>query len=135
MHQTARPPGAVTRLKLAKVYRQRGDAAKASKLLDGALTIAYQPDTKEGASMAWIAVEFQQIGQPDRGERAFLDSMTRIHGEDFGFSGTSSIVRAAVAMNGIELLDNLYERSDQGNRLLLCITASRQSNVAQAKQK
>jgi tetratricopeptide (TPR) repeat protein len=135
MHQTASQPGAWTRLNLAKIYRERGNAAKAAALLDEGLAIGYQPDEKEGASMAWIAVELQQMGQPDRAERAFLDSMTRIHGEDFGFSGTSSIVEAAVAMNRIDLLDRLYDRSDEGDRLLLCIMASRQSMVTPPKPK
>lgn len=135
MHQTTSQPGAWTRLNLAKVYRERGDGAKAAALLDEGLAIGYQPDTKEGATMAGIAVELQRMGLPDRAERAFLDSMSRIHGEDFGFSGTSSIVEAAVAMNRIDLLDRLHDKSDEGDRLLLCIMASRQSMVTATKAK
>jgi tetratricopeptide (TPR) repeat protein len=135
MHQTGSEPGAWTRLSLAKVYRERGDAAKAAALLDEGLAIGNQPNTKEGASMAWIAVELQRMGQPDRAERAFLDSLARIHGEDFGFSGTSSVVEAAVALNRVDLLDRLYDRSDAGDRLLLCIMASRLSMVTPAQPK
>jgi hypothetical protein len=133
MYQTTSQPGAWARLNLAKVYRERGDAAKASALLDEGLAIGYQPDMKEGATMAEIAVELQKMGQPERAEKVFLDSMARIHGEDFGFSGTSSIVEAAIAMNRVDLLDRLYERSDEGDRLLLCIMASRQSMVTPAQ--
>jgi tetratricopeptide (TPR) repeat protein len=135
MHQTSSRPGSGTRLSLAKVYLKRGDAAKAAKLLEEALAIAYEPDSKEGASMAMIAVELDRMGKPDRAERVFLDSMTRIHGEDFGFSGTSSIVEAAVAMKRVDLLDRLYDRGDGGDRLLLCIMASRQSMLSSAQAK
>jgi tetratricopeptide (TPR) repeat protein len=135
MHQTSSRPGGWTRLSLVNVYLKRGDAAKAAKLLDEALAIAYEPDSKEGASMAMIAVELDRMGKPDRAERVFLDSMTRIHGEDFGFSGTSSIVEAAVAMKRVDLLDRLYDRGDGGDRLLLCIMASRQSMLSSAQAK
>jgi tetratricopeptide (TPR) repeat protein len=124
IHQTSSQPGAWTRLDLAKAYRKRGDAARAATLLDEGLAIGNEPDTKEGASMAGIAVELQRMGQPDRAERTFLDSLARIHGEDFGFSGTSSIVEAAIAMDRVDLLDRLYDRGDGGDRLLLSIIAS-----------
>ncbi len=134
MHQTTSKPGAWIRLKLARVYRERGEDGKAATLLDEGIAIADPQNSKEGASLAWIAVELQQIGQPDRAERALLDSLVRIHGEDFGFSGTSSIVEAAVAMNRVDLLDRLYDRGDSGERgCLLGITASRRAMAREAR--
>jgi len=127
MHQTSSKPGAWTRLNLARVYRERGEQAKATALLDEGIAIAAAQDAREGASLAGIAVELQRMGQPDRAERALLDSLSRIHGEDFGFSGTSSIVEAAVAMDRVDLLDRLYNQGDSGERLLLCIMASLRS--------
>ena len=68
MHQTTSKPGAWTRYKLARVYRKRGEDAKAAALLDEGIAIADPHNSKDGASLAWIAVELQQIGQPDRAE-------------------------------------------------------------------
>jgi hypothetical protein len=74
--------------------------------------------------VAEIAVKLQRMGQPDRAERILLDSLALIHGDGFGFSGTSSVVKASIEMNRVDLIHRLYDRSDAGDRLILCIMAS-----------
>jgi tetratricopeptide (TPR) repeat protein len=117
-------PGARARLEVAKTYRKLGDADKARAALDEALAQAYGPDDRAGAAMADAAVELQALGDPQRAEKVLLDSLDRIEGVDFGFGGTAAVVSAAARMNRLDLLDRLYERSEPGTRLLLCITAS-----------
>ena len=59
--------------------------------------------------------------------------MKRIDGTDYGFSGAASIVEAAVAMNRLDLLDELYDHGTSNERLLLCIMASLQSMSPQGQ--
>lgn len=123
IHQTGIAPGAWVRTALARHHRRRGDRERAAALLDEADALARRPGVEDG-SLAGIAVEWQAIGQPGRAEAALLDSLARIPGADFGLSGATSVVVAAVAMDRVDLLDRLYERGDASERLLLCLAAS-----------
>ena len=52
--------------------------------------------------------------------------MDHIEGVDFGFSGTAAIVRAAMEMNRLDLLERCYASYDNaGEKMLLCIVATR----------
>jgi tetratricopeptide (TPR) repeat protein len=115
-------PGLWARNRLARTYLKKGDTARSQALLDEAL--ARSEERGSGSAMADIAVQLYRLGQHQRAQKTFLEAMDHIAGEDFGFGGTSDIVRAAMKMNRLDLLDQLYERSDLGERMLLCITAS-----------
>ena len=124
MLSTSGRPGAGPRVRLAEAHRLKGNVDRARALLDEALKVAYERGGKEGAAMAAAAVELQALGDERRAESVLLDALGRIEGVDFGISGTAAVVAAAVKMNRLDLLEKIYERSGQGERLLLCIVAS-----------
>jgi tetratricopeptide (TPR) repeat protein len=121
---TTSAPGAGGYYRLAKAYRARGDAARADALVEKALTIASK-GRGGGSTMAAIAVDLHAAGEVQRAEELLTRAIDHIEGVDFGFSGTHSIVHAAMRMNRLDLLDRLYETYDPGERMLLCIVASR----------
>ena len=100
--------------------RRRG---KARATLDEALTQAYQGVTK---ARRWRASPWncRRWGDGQRAERVLLDALERIEGVDFGFGGTADILDAAIKMNRLDLVERIYDQSDPGRRLLLCIVAS-----------
>jgi tetratricopeptide (TPR) repeat protein len=119
---TTLPPGPRARYQLSKAYRANGDIARADALREEALRVS--PGHTGGSVMAEIAVELHAAGDRARAESIFLNAFAHIHGEDFGFGGTTDIVRAACQMQRLDLLDRLYNTNPEA-RLLLCIVACR----------
>jgi tetratricopeptide (TPR) repeat protein len=125
MLSTSADPGAKVRYHLAKAHRARGDAARADALIDDAIAIAGK-GRREGNVLALIAVDIHARGQVERAEGLLIQAMDHIEGVDFGFSGTAAIVRAAMEMNRLDLLDRCYASYDNpGEKTLLCIVATR----------
>jgi tetratricopeptide (TPR) repeat protein len=119
--QTTSPPGAWSRHRLALDYLKNGDADRAHALWDQALELAKE---RGGGTMAEVAVELYRLGQRERAEKLLLDAIDSIDGTDFGFSGAYAVVKAAMTMNRLDLLDTVYQRSEAPERMLLCIVAS-----------
>jgi len=121
---TTSAPGAGGYYRLAKAYRARGDAARADALVEKALTIAGK-GRGGGSTMAAIAVDLHAAREVQRAEELLTRAIDHIEGVDFGFSGTHAIVRAAMRMNRLDLLDRFYETYEPGERMLLCMVATR----------
>ena len=109
---------------LAGAYRRRGNHARADALIEEAIAIGLKGDG-DGNVLAAIAADLHAAGQVERAEELLAKEIDHIEGVDFGFSGTSAIVRAAMTMNRLDLLDRLYASYRPGEKMLLCIVATR----------
>lgn len=124
MLQTSSQPGAYWYYQLAKAQRARGNAARANELVEQALVIAGK-GRGGGSVMADIAVDLHAAGKVERAEELLTRAIDHIEGVDFGLGGTAAIVQAAMRMNRLDLLDRFYETYELGERMLLCIMATR----------
>jgi tetratricopeptide (TPR) repeat protein len=119
---TSSPIDSSFRYSLAKLYAAAGDADRCRTLLEEAITSA--PNDKGGSTMMAIAVMLDANGERERAERVFLDSIRYIHGEDFGIGGSRGLVVAAMRMNRLDLLEQVYNDTGPGMQLLLASAAA-----------
>ena len=110
---------------LSKAHRAQGNAKRADELTELVLADARKEGSGDGHVIAAIAMDRHASGDTKGAEALLLEAMTRLDGEGFGFGATGAVVGAACRMHRLDLLDRIYEKSELGEQLLLCVTAAR----------
>jgi tetratricopeptide (TPR) repeat protein len=128
---TSGGPRAWGRQVLADAHLARGNERRARELFDEAVELAQRD--RGGSAMAEIAVTLHRLGDEKRAEQLLPASLEHIAGEDFGLGGSADVVYAAMRMGRLDLLDRLYEQSERGERMLLCIAACNLAAAADAE--
>lgn len=121
--RTSTAPGGQDWYGLARAYRERGDADRAKQLTDKAMAVA-RDDGDRGSLMTEMAVDLHAAGDEKRAEELLLGAVHHLDGVGFGFGVAGDIVDAACRTHRLDLLDQIYQTSEYGERMLLCIVAS-----------